>query len=877
MGQSVNPDNPVFGLAEHIFNASRMSEEEYDLRTFPHFISTSYWNDNSYFWVGQNRLAQNWVDEYASKLTHETGRSISEKNIREVNQYIVSQGKIERARCYILAELNFEAAKRYNENTELIRTCGFMLIKRSLGIIFPEAVLKVIDTLLPILKTNCSREEEVLLYSWQAKAHRYMCSYDLATKYYELAKQKAEEIEDENLVAYQIYMLGKMYCNYNQHPEEGLACYNKALQIYRKIGDKKFEAACLDDIGNFYSHYIEDFELAKKYFNDALAINRKMDNDAGISRNLCHLAMLYFSNRKFDDAKKMLLGGIEILEQNVEQRRGLGIRYGQLALMYLKEKNIDKAFDLMAKALFINREFNDRPYAAKNLLNLAEIYFVQEKFKEELVILNKVLEICHDNRSGNEYSRYPDLEMECYNKLGALYHKAGNYKKAYESYLIAQDLITKVRKSLIENEPSKKKEKITREVVQIYHFLLKQYNNKLQEFNRIIRSTLELYHKELSGEKEPDLKARLAKEYNIQNIVGRSEKLLTQLEYGLRAAKTNEPVLLLGETGVGKEVFALAIHLNSERKCHNRTPEESFLAVNCGAIPKDLIESELFGHVKGAFTHATSDKKGLIEVVDGGTIFLDEIADMPLNAQVKLHRFLQEREIRKVGSLDVQLVDVRVIAATNKNLEEEIEKGNFREDLFYRLNVIPIQIPSLRERPEDIDALIDYILAKKLGDGEKPTFSEDAILQLKKYAWKGNVRELESIIARCIRVIDEDNHIDGDDVHKAIHLLPLRSKKMSGDFKQPEYAQCIELDGFASLGIREIPQEGINFHELLREFAEKMLQIFCEHNKWSSLKQISQITNIPYDKMKHIIRKKERRIIINRVNISDKKPQNGRE
>lgn len=871
MKHRMNPDNPIFRLAQNVFDATITHQQEHNQTSFPQFIATSYWPDNTCFWVGSNKLEKDWMNNYIEALK---AQSATEDHNLEVNDYIARQGKIERAYCYILAELNFAAATLYVNNSELIQNCGFLLIKRSLGIIFPETVFKVIDTLLPDLK---SQKNMVSIYSWQAKAYRYLCAYDDATEYYKLAKEKAREIEDDKLVADQIYMLGKMYCNYNQHPEEGLTCYNNALEIYRRIGNKRFEAACLDDIGNFYSHYIEDFELANKYFKDAFAINSKIKNQAGIGRNLCHLAMLNYSNHNFVRAKEMMLQGIEILNNNIDQRRGLGIRYGQLALMYLDEKKFDQAFKLLSDALVINREFNDRPYAAKNLSYLADMLYLQERFDDELAILKKVLDICHENSCENSNSRYPDMAMECYNKLGALYRKTGNYRKAYESYLNAQELITTVRKSLIENEPSKKNEKITREIVRIYHFLLKQYNNKIQEFNQIIRSTLELYHKSLSGEKEPDIKTRLEKKYDIQNVIGRSEKLLKQLEYGLRASKTNEPILLLGETGVGKEVFAWAIHVNSQRKCEYKSQQESFLAVNCGAIPKDLIESELFGHVKGAFTHATSDKKGLIEIVDGGTIFLDEVADMPLNAQVKLHRFLQEKEIRKVGSLDVQHVDVRVIAATNKNLEEEIEKGNFREDLYYRLNVIPIQIPSLRERPEDIDALIDYILTKKLGDGKKPAFGEDAILQLKKYAWKGNVRELESIIARCIRVIDEDNFIDSDDVNKAIHLLPLRRKNDTVEFAQSDFTMSVDLDNFASLGIRKIPQEGINFQEILREFAEKLLYIICDQNKWSSLKRISQLTNIPYDKMKHIIRKKERRIIINRVNISDKKPQNGRE
>lgn len=240
------------------------------------------------------------------------------------------------------------------------------------------------------------------------------------------------------------------------------------------------------------------------------------------------------------------------------------------------------------------------------------------------------------------------------------------------------------------------------------------------------------------------------------------KKVMQMVEH---VAPTNSPVMIMGETGTGKEVIANAIHLSSSRK------DNPFIKVNCGAIPDNLIDSELFGHEKGAFTGAISRKRGRFERAHKGTIFLDEIGELPLQAQVRLLRVLQQYEIERVGGSETISVDVRVIAATHKNLEKMVQAGQFREDLWFRLNVFPINIPSLRHRSIDIPALVDYFLEQKSMDlkiRKKPSLAPGTMEKLQTYDWPGNVRELQNLVERTLilnQMTDEENLLSFDLLH----------------------------------------------------------------------------------------------------------------
>ncbi len=259
------------------------------------------------------------------------------------------------------------------------------------------------------------------------------------------------------------------------------------------------------------------------------------------------------------------------------------------------------------------------------------------------------------------------------------------------------------------------------------------------------------------------LRRQIASRALPSNMVGENKVFLEMLNLAFRVASTDSTVLIQGASGTGKELVANFIHINSPRK------EQAFLAVNCSSIPESLLESELFGHEKGAFTDATSSKQGLVEIAEGGTLFLDEIAEMPLAIQPKLLRFLQTGEFRRVGGNKNLKSDVRIISATNKDLRLETAARRFREDLLYRLNVVTLELAALRDRKDDIPLLVDHFLRSHAGTKQPKRVEERALELLVKYDWPGNVRELENVLERAV-VLSQDDVICLDDL-----ALPLRS------------------------------------------------------------------------------------------------------
>jgi DNA-binding NtrC family response regulator len=263
--------------------------------------------------------------------------------------------------------------------------------------------------------------------------------------------------------------------------------------------------------------------------------------------------------------------------------------------------------------------------------------------------------------------------------------------------------------------------------------------------------TLERVLKQRSLERQNQaLKTDLSRRYPVTGMIGNSPAMHDIFERIQRVAPTDATVLVLGESGTGKELVARAVHEQSPRK------EQPLITVNCAAIPDNLLESELFGHEKGAFTGAVETHHGLVEAAHGGTLFLDEIGELPTDAQARLLRVLQEGEIRRIGSTQSRRVDVRLIAATNRDLKQEVERGNFRSDLYFRLHVMEILLPPLRERGEDIHELAEHLLARTCKRLNRPprSYSDDAIVALMQYPWPGNVRELENVIERAVILAD---------------------------------------------------------------------------------------------------------------------------
>lgn len=287
-----------------------------------------------------------------------------------------------------------------------------------------------------------------------------------------------------------------------------------------------------------------------------------------------------------------------------------------------------------------------------------------------------------------------------------------------------------------------------------------RYYFEMKELVGIVAQEVSTFHTEISKRESRimDLNSELGNKYRYHNIIGKSKKMQQVYHLLSKVSNSESTIMIQGENGTGKEMVAKAIHYNSPRK------DSVFIAVNCSAFNDNLLDSELFGHVKGAFTGAIKDKKGFFETANGGTLFLDEIGDTSPSMQVKLLRILQEGTFMPVGGTVPKKVNVRVICATNKNLKEMIAKGEFREDLYYRINVINVALPPLRERPEDIPVLMDYFLQKRCEEAGLPlkTFSKKTLEKMLDHTWPGNVRELQNEVERLVVIAGEDKTITPD-------------------------------------------------------------------------------------------------------------------
>lgn len=356
-----------------------------------------------------------------------------------------------------------------------------------------------------------------------------------------------------------------------------------------------------------------------------------------------------------------------------------------------------------------------------------------------------------------------------------------------------------------------------------YDYITKPF--KVEEIKLIIKNALE--KKNLQRENIL-LKQVVRDRFHFGNIIGQSPKMVALYDLLEKVSPTKTNILITGESGTGKELVAKAIHYNSPRK------EKPFVTLNCGAIPESLIESELFGHMKGAFTDAIATKKGLFEVADEGTIFLDEISELPLLMQVKLLRVLQDREFKRVGGTEDIRVDVRIIAATNKDLEEAVKEKRFREDLFYRLNVIQIKLPPLRDRKEDIQILANHFLKKYSQELSKAIskISPEALQILLNYGYPGNVRELQNIIERAVA-------LEGSQELTPHHLSSYLSE------------QPLLKKGPIDI---EIPNEGIDLEKMVEDLERSLLLKALDRTKGIK-KKAAELLHINFRSMRYRLEK----------------------
>ena len=353
-----------------------------------------------------------------------------------------------------------------------------------------------------------------------------------------------------------------------------------------------------------------------------------------------------------------------------------------------------------------------------------------------------------------------------------------------------------------------------------YDYINKPFN--IDELRIIVRKALE---KKRLSEEISLLRQKVETTYALENIIGQSPKMQEMFRLIPKIAQSSSNVLITGESGSGKELVATALHNLSPRKNKN------FVAINCAAFPEGLLESEIFGYMKGAFTGAMVNKQGLFEIADNGSMFLDEIGEMPVNLQVKLLRVLEHGTFRRLGGTTDITVDVRVVSATNKDLKEEIKGGRFREDLFYRLNVFPIHIPPLRERKEDIPLLVGHFLEKASKIPKR--VSADAMRLLIDYPWKGNVRELENIIERVALLIDKQEITLSD--------LPLEITAVAGIAGE-------------TVDPHEFPGNGVNLDGIIEEIEKKYILKALERTNGVKT-EAAKLLNLTFRSFRHRLQK----------------------
>jgi transcriptional regulator with GAF, ATPase, and Fis domain/tetratricopeptide (TPR) repeat protein len=644
--------------------------------------------------------------------------------------------------------------------------------------------------------------------------------YNLALDYYEKAKELLPNITDDLMKAILYGNLGSVLTQLHKF-KDAYAYLVESIDFFKSTNQKsQIIEGCHKHA--IYFIFTRNYESANYYLDQAFKLSEELESDLQIGK--CYyikallekdnpdaaLESLKLATEKFvkskDDFELALTNfeyaslllekedweqALQILTENKKiitkfeaikflERNDLLIQ--KIHKRYEKEVKESKIQESMLNKFYeITQQLNDisdfdtlLDTALDQLVNFAEadggifVIYNNEMVKDswEYLILNNF-----SNRD-SDFSLMMDIVQETYNEGNSINHKQPHFAAEYNN-IISYPLTVRNEKKGVICLFTKRGS---------HYFTEKMFNLISALCNQIVVIVENISYEKLQKAHEI-IRKELATASTFTNIIGKSEKIQDIFRMIEKIKNAPTTVLLEGSSGTGKELIARAIHYNSNRR------NKQFVAQYCGALPETLLESELFGHVKGSFTGASHDKKGLFEVADGGTFFLDEIADISLSTQAKLLRFLQEGEIKRVGSTNTQHVDVRVICATNVSLREKVENGEFRLDLFYRLNVIRMEVPSLKERKSDIPLLAVHFLDKycrKL-DKEINGITEEAMKYMMNYDWPGNIRQLENELERAITLSDGDNAIKSSDLspeifrfqdnQKTVQLLEKRSLK----------------------------------------------------------------------------------------------------
>jgi formate hydrogenlyase transcriptional activator len=607
----------------------------------------------------------------------------------------------------------------------------------------------------------------------KAKINYIKGNLDDAQKNYIEAIRLYGKINDKKGIAASNIGLGRV--NYDKcFYTEALDDYLKAIKICEEIGDNKGILNCYNSLALFY-YGRGDIDESMNYLLKVLKLQETLGDTNRISLTYNRIGIIHKDKKEYDCALENYFRALELMgDIDKVKHIDLAVIYNNIGDCFEHKKEFEKALEYFEKSRRIAESLDYKDALILSCSNIGNIKAGFKEYESAYKILKKALQLSRE--TGIKL-----YEREILERLVDLFEKQDDYKQAllyHQQFAELKEILFNEEKSkqIAEMQARYESEKSKREV-EIYRLKnvelareiaerkkveaeLKKYQGQLEELVKERTGELRIALDEVERlknrlqEENIYLQEEIKLEHNFNEIVGRSRKLNEVLLKIEQVGSTDSTVLILGETGTGKELIARAIHGIGDRK--NRP----LVKVNCAALPATLIESELFGHEKGAFTGAYLRKIGRFELADHGTILLDEIGELPLELQAKLLRVLQEGEFERIGGSKSIKVDVRIIAVTNRDLARLVKDNKFRDDLYYRLNVFPIKVPSLRERKEDIPVLANHFILKyrKIKSKKIEIIPQNVMDMLKNYSWPGNVRELENIIERSA-IISQGNQL----------------------------------------------------------------------------------------------------------------------
>jgi len=561
--------------------------------------------------------------------------------------------------------------------------------------------LEPTEKALTIFERKSETEKIVRCYYLLGECRLRMNLFDKSVKYFTLAFNASAEIENKKIHFNTAQNIGRIFNELGNY-DKALKYLFIALEGYKKINDKSNTAGVYSNIGISYND-IGYYDKSIEYHLKAVEICIETKSERTLASIYLNSGVTYQNSKNYDSALEYFFKSLKISE-DLNITKQIPYCLNNIGEIYELKKNFDSAMQYYNSAEEKVSE-NDKYPTANILFNLCKIYFHKKDFENVFKYLDKSIKTA-------EELNVKKMKLEIYKGAKNIYFELGNYKKAFEY----QQKYFSLQLTVLNTETAKQITEI--QTKQLYFTDDKSQYESSRQVSEIISNSDEM--KEI---------------FSLINMVG----------------KHNVNVLITGPTGSGKELAAKAIH-----EIYNEN--SPFVAINCSAIPEHLLESELFGYAKGAFTGAVRDKKGKIESAENGTLFLDEIGDMPMSLQSKILRVIQERVVTPVGSTKIIPVSMRVISATNKNLQKSVKNGEFRHDLFFRLNVINIKIPALKNRRIDIPLLINHFIRKFNEKFSKNIrgISADALNYLIMLPWNGNVRELENVIEKAILLCGQE-------------------------------------------------------------------------------------------------------------------------